>query len=200
MPKSLQQSVKLPVQMASHLLCGIWINTQIISTWCGSDQDDNKPCQLHRGGESAFSLTSDMETRRKWREREGLGLKAYVKLTKLSAALLVEVKGLSRNQVFFWGVKNRSSGSYIYIFIQTSFVYTKTMKREHTSSFLSPSVCLSFSSFLPFFLFSAPEAYGSSQARGQIKVTAAGLLHSHSSTVSEMHLLSKLQFVAMPDT
>ena len=50
MPKSQQQSVKLPVQMASHLPDGIWINIQIISTWHSFDQDDNEPCWLHLGG------------------------------------------------------------------------------------------------------------------------------------------------------
>ena len=42
--------------------------------------------------------------------------------------------------------------------------------------------------FFPFFFFRAAlVAYGSSQARGQIGDTAAGLHHSHSSTVSLTH-------------
>ena len=40
-----------------------------------------------------------------------------------------------------------------------------------------------------FFLFrAAPTAYGSSQARGQIRATAAGLHHSHSNVRSKPHL------------
>ena len=39
-----------------------------------------------------------------------------------------------------------------------------------------------------FFLKAAPAAYGSSQARGQIRVAAAGLHHSHSNARSELHM------------
>ena len=43
--------------------------------------------------------------------------------------------------------------------------------------------------YLFIYLFrAAPEAYGSSQARGVIRVTAAGLHHSHSNTKSELRL------------
>ena len=40
--------------------------------------------------------------------------------------------------------------------------------------------------FLPF--RATPVAYESSQAKGQIEATAAGLYHSHSNTGSEPHL------------
>ena len=40
-----------------------------------------------------------------------------------------------------------------------------------------------------FWLFrAAPAAYGGSQARGQIEVTAASLHHSHSNSGSKLHL------------
>jgi hypothetical protein len=52
------QFVKLPIQIAPHVLPGIWINIQIISPWCNFDQDDNEPSQLHLGGEVPFSLAS----------------------------------------------------------------------------------------------------------------------------------------------
>ena len=40
--------------------------------------------------------------------------------------------------------------------------------------------------FLIFFILrAAPVAHGNSQARGQIRATAAGLCHSHSNTGSE---------------
>ena len=43
--------------------------------------------------------------------------------------------------------------------------------------------------FFFFLLFrSAPATYGSSQARGQIRATAAGLHHSQSNTGSRLHL------------
>ena len=38
----------------------------------------------------------------------------------------------------------------------------------------------------------APSAYGSSQARGQIRASAASLCHSHSNTRSEPQLAPKL--------
>ena len=42
-----------------------------------------------------------------------------------------------------------------------------------------------------FCLFrAAPMAYGSSQARGQIRAVAAGLRHSHSNTGSEPQLMA----------
>ena len=51
-----------------------------------------------------------------------------------------------------------------------------------------------------FFLFrAAPEAYGGSQARGQMGATAASLRHSHSNTGSEPHLPPTPQLVAMLD-
>ena len=49
-----------------------------------------------------------------------------------------------------------------------------------------------------FFVF-APAAYGSSQARGQIRAVAAGLHHSHSNTESEPRLPPTPQLAAMPN-
>ena len=43
-------------------------------------------------------------------------------------------------------------------------------------------------------------AFGTSQARGQIKVAAAGLHHSHSNTKSKPHLQPILQLTATLDT
>ena len=42
-------------------------------------------------------------------------------------------------------------------------------------------------------------AYGSSQARGRIRVIAANLHHSHSNARSQPHLLPTPQLMAMPD-
>ena len=42
-------------------------------------------------------------------------------------------------------------------------------------------------------------AYGSSQARGRISATAAGLHHSHSNVGSKPRLPPTPQFTAMPD-
>ena len=62
-------------------------------------------------------------------------------------------------------------------------------------------ICLGF--FLLLFvcwLFrAAPKAYRSSQARGLIAATAAGLCHSHSNLGSEPHLGPTPQLMAMPD-
>ena len=49
-----------------------------------------------------------------------------------------------------------------------------------------------------FFLRPTPEAYGSSQARDQIRVVAAGLCHSHSNVGSEPCLPPMPQLTAMP--
>ena len=51
-----------------------------------------------------------------------------------------------------------------------------------------------------FFFFKATlAAYGSSQARGQIRAAASGLHHSHSNARSEPHLKPTPQLVATPD-
>ena len=51
-----------------------------------------------------------------------------------------------------------------------------------------------------FSFFSAiPAAYGSSQARGRIRATAASLHHSNSNAGYEPHLPPTPQFTAMPD-
>ena len=50
-----------------------------------------------------------------------------------------------------------------------------------------------------FFLFRAvPVAYGSSQARGQVRTAPLGLYHSHSSVGSELHLWPMPQLTATP--
>ena len=46
---------------------------------------------------------------------------------------------------------------------------------------------------------SEPEAYGGSQARGQIRAVAAGLHHRHSNVESELHLRLTPQLTATSD-
>ena len=59
---------------------------------------------------------------------------------------------------------------------------------------------LAYYYFFFFLLFRAtPMAYGSSQARGQIRATAAGLCHSHSNAGSKPCLQPTPQLPAMPD-
>ena len=53
--------------------------------------------------------------------------------------------------------------------------------------------------FFFLFLMAAPEAYGRSQARGQIGAKAAGLHQSHSNARSERSLRPTPQLMAMPD-
>ena len=55
--------------------------------------------------------------------------------------------------------------------------------------------------FFFFSLFRAtPEAYGSSQARGQIGASAGGLHHSHNNTGSELRLQPTPQLRATLDS
>ena len=56
--------------------------------------------------------------------------------------------------------------------------------------------CFFLSFFLSFFLRATLEAYGGSQARGWIRVVAAGLCQSHSSAGSEPHLRVTPQLTA----
>ena len=53
--------------------------------------------------------------------------------------------------------------------------------------------------FFFFFFRAAPASYGGSQARGQIRATAAGLRQSRSNARSEPHLQPVPQLTAMPD-
>ena len=57
--------------------------------------------------------------------------------------------------------------------------------------------------FILFFFFNlfrvTPAAYGSFQARGQIRATAAGLYRSHSNAGFRLHLRLMPQLTAMPD-
>ena len=70
----------------------------------------------------------------------------------------------------------------------------------------SPPVCLwrNVYYFIFFYLVlgfrATPTVYGSSQARGPIRATAAGLPHSHSSMGSEPHLRHTPQLMALPDS
>ena len=55
------------------------------------------------------------------------------------------------------------------------------------------------SAFIFFLCRATPEAYGGSQARGQMGATAAGLHHSHSHTGSKPQLRPMPYLVAAPD-
>lgn len=97
--------MQLSVQMASHLLHGIWINIQIISTWCSIDQDDNEPRQLHLTGgvPLLFGIRYQKPEGDGGKERKVWALlsEGLVKLNKRSAAPLLEVKGWMQKPGFF---------------------------------------------------------------------------------------------------
>ena len=50
-----------------------------------------------------------------------------------------------------------------------------------------------------FFFRATPVAYGSSQARGQIRAIATSLFHSHSNSRSKLHLQPTPRLVTTPD-
>ena len=78
--------------------------------------------------------------------------------------------------------------SYIYIFLRRLNLIE--VEQINVKFYLLPNANIAFmsnkqeKSFFIFFLFfhfrAVPEAYGSSQARGQIRAAAASLPHSHS--------------------
>ena len=65
----------------------------------------------------------------------------------------------------------------------------------------TPDEVLLFFAFVCFFwlIRASPVAYGSSQARGRVRVVVAALRHSHSNVGSELHLPPTPQLMAMPD-
>ena len=68
------------------------------------------------------------------------------------------------------------------------------------SSNIGKGIMLLYFMFYFIHLFRpAPAAYGSSQARAQIRAVAASICHSHSNVGSKPHLRPKPQFTAMLD-
>ena len=80
---------------------------------------------------------------------------------------------------------------------------TAESKREpnSTSGTVEKLADLLFFLFLFLFLFlrAIPVAYGSSQVRGPIGATTAGLCHNHRNARSEPRLQSTPQLIATPD-
>jgi len=65
-----------------------------------------------------------------------------------------------------------------------NFLLSSKVTQSHIHTYIHSSF-----PFFSFLLFRAvPAAYGSSQARGPIRASAAGLHHSHSNMGSELHL------------
>ena len=77
------------------------------------------------------------------------------------------------------------------------------LKACHSSGCQMEIYCgfnLSLVDFFSFLFFRAtPTGYGGSQAKGQIRTTAAGLPHSHSNARSEWHLQPVPQLMTTPD-
>ena len=59
--------------------------------------------------------------------------------------------------------------------------------------------CFFFVVVVVLFFWTTPVAYGGSQARGQIRTTAADLYHRHINAGSEPSLQPTPQLMAMPD-
>ena len=78
---------------------------------------------------------------------------------------------------------------------QTSFVPVKSS----VSIFIKVDILAEFLSFVHAFFFFFFRAYGSSQAGGQIRASAAGLCHNHSNLGSELCLQPTPQFMVTPE-
>ena len=75
---------------------------------------------------------------------------------------------------------------------------SETQCADSFAPFLSLMPDLNLGNLIFFFSFRATLAYGSSQARGQIRAVAADLCHRHSNAGSKLHL-QPTQLMAMPD-
>ena len=91
-------------------------------------------------------------------------------------------------------------------YIACQFLIDAVIKISLYKLWISPLllVLVTYFAFSIFFFFfvlftAAPAAYGSAQARGQIRAAAAGLHLSHSNAEPEPYLQPTLQFVAMTD-
>ena len=69
----------------------------------------------------------------------------------------------------------------------------------HLNPFLSQRIFRLLACFLFSFFRAAPEAYGSSQAKGPIGAAAVSLHHNHSHVQPESHLWPTAKLTAMPD-
>ena len=78
-------------------------------------------------------------------------------------------------------------------------LFTWSVPKFGLENILSPSELICKTFFFFFFGFFRVElvAYGSSQARGQIRAAAASLCHSHSNSRSQPHLQSTPKLMAM---
>jgi len=93
------------------------------------------------------------------------------------------------------GIYVISVSLYIIYIYQSTNLHAMYIIYQYTVD-IDTIVCMSFF----FFLFrAAPVTYGSSQARGQIRVAAIDLHHSHSNAGSELCLQPAPQLMATPD-
>ena len=81
---------------------------------------------------------------------------------------------------------HKCTSLYRYLYKYTSFIHTHTY-------------IYTLNLFFFFFFRVTPVAYGSFQARGWIRATAAGLCHSHSNPGSDLWLWPTPQLMATPD-
>ena len=106
------------------------------------------------------------------------------------------------NRLFPWVSRSLFLKLSTYSSLHTQTALSHTCNFSQYCFFLPSFLPPILPSFLPFFLClfrSTPIAYRSSQARGQIRVIAAGLHHNHSNAGSKPHLLPTPQLTVTLD-
>lgn len=127
-----QQAVKPPVQMASHLLHGTWINIQIISTWCSFDWDNNKPHQLHLGrGVLLQTGIRNQKPEGDGGKEKGLGSEGrnLDQVQHVFSGCVVRRQDIDSETRIFLNIKN---SRYLCFILLGSHFPTERMKRECT--------------------------------------------------------------------
>ena len=82
-----------------------------------------------------------------------------------------------------------TTGSFNLLYWARDETHASAVTQAIAAEFLTQCTIAGTPQIYIFFLFKAtPAAYGSSQARGQIRATAAGLYHSHSNSGYKTHL------------
>ena len=174
--------------------------SELFKGYLGNEQKDGRNDCLHFGANEAKLESAVMRVHPVWEVSPLTG-----KLKELVRTLGHWLTKELVNRVTSWESEATSWTSQVDFLVPSTAWGKKAciVKRSITSA---QNICFQVKRFFLLLFFglfvifrAAPMAYGSSQARGLIRATAAGLHHSHSNAISEPCLWPTPQLMARPD-